>query len=144
MHVQIIRRWFTTVSTIGELFCGDFSGFTLEDRVRAPGVKVPGETCIPAGSYRFWIFDSPHFGRKVLRLLDVPMFEDIEMHPGNTSTDTRGCILPGLGRGENYVTSSRLALDAVIARVQPATGDQWIVIIDQPDDVEAYQRLLAA
>ncbi len=49
----------------------------------------------------------------MLHILDVPDFEFILIHVGNTDEDTAGCLLVGLNAavddGELRVTSSKLA-----------------------------------
>jgi hypothetical protein len=61
-------------------------------------VKVKGQTRIPAGRYRLTLEDSPKFtpkyGHKLLTVCDVPGFEGIRVHRGNSPSDTMGCILP--------------------------------------------------
>ena len=53
MELKISRKEFTDQSTIGDLFIDDtYFCHTLEDMVREPGVKVPGETAIPEGRHR--------------------------------------------------------------------------------------------
>jgi hypothetical protein len=44
MKMELRRTIFTSNSTIGELLLNDkFECFTLEDCVRPPGVKIPGD-----------------------------------------------------------------------------------------------------
>lgn len=82
------------IATLGILFVeSEFECYTLEDPMR--DVKIKGETAIPLGEYRVTLYDSPKFGRTVLLLHDVPGFDLIEMHPGNDTDDTDGCVLVG-------------------------------------------------
>ena len=97
MKLTLARRIFTTQSTIGELAVdGNFECFTLEDPVRPK--KIRSVTAIPAGTYTVAITFSPRFGTELPLLLDVPEFEGIRIHPGNTATDTEGCLLVGKSR----------------------------------------------
>lgn len=96
MNLNLFRALPREYETIGDLFVEDmWFCYTLEDRLRPPGQKVPGETAIPDGTYRWIISMSPRFKRRLPLLLDVPNFEGIRIHPGNTHKDTEGCILVG-------------------------------------------------
>lgn len=115
MQITVTRKWFTGNDTTGELTIdgSDFHCFTLEDTVRDPGVKVAGETAIPAGTYDVVVDLSNRFKRFMPHVLGVPGFDGIRIHSGNTNEDTEGCILLGTERGtmdgENAVLNSRVA-----------------------------------
>lgn len=129
LHREPSQPWGTPgkLSIDGEPEC-----VTLEDIVR-PGKKILHETAIPAGRFRVVINHSPRFGKILPMLLEVPDFVGVRLHAGNTSQDTSGCILVGLGRSAQGVTRSREAMD----RLQPqiaavlARGEQvWIEVVD--------------
>lgn len=104
----------------GEQFC-----YTLEDRVRPEGEKVYGETAIPVGRYAIAMTYSPHFKMVLPLLKDVPGFEGIRIHAGNTEADTEGCILVGYNLAGDYISSSRLALAGLIDKLRLPT---WITV----------------
>jgi hypothetical protein len=125
--LSLQRKRLTTTSTIGELYIGDETGpfcYTLEDAVREqPGVpvpewKIPGKTAIPSGSYDLVIDMSARFKRLMPHLLDVPGFEGIRIHPGNTESDTEGCILVGKTRMPDRILHSKDAFDDLFRRLQ--------------------------
>lgn len=104
MRLTLDRRWKKADYTIGILSVnGDRFCEVLEPPVRDR--KIPGCTAIPAGTYRIDMGRvSPKFGMRawacryggiVPRLMDVPNFEGVLIHPGNTAADTEGCLLPG-------------------------------------------------
>lgn len=119
--------------TIGELYVnGRFEAFTCEDTVRPDGVKVYGQTAIPYGNYKVVITMSNRFKRLLPILLDVPNFSGIRIHPGNTSEDTEGCILPGAERLMKGVGKSRIAFDLLFAKLQAAEARGDAITIDIP------------
>lgn len=134
MNIEVIRAMCTADSTIGKMYInGIDTCYTLEDQVRPDGVKVYGETAIPAGRYRVAITHSNRFQCPMPLLLDVPNFEGIRIHPGNTAADTHGCILVGLSQGGNSIGASRLAYDTVYQQIRYAINDGeevWIEVKD--------------
>ena len=95
--------------------------YTLEDTVRPAGVKIPGKTAIPYGTYEIVISQSPHFnGEWMPRLLEVPMFEGILIHPGNSTGDTEGCILVGRLTDGYRLARSREAYSALFMKLAHA------------------------
>jgi hypothetical protein len=115
--LRLVRRWFTEISTIGELYVDDEREcFTLEDRVRK-GPKVPGKTAIPEGTYAVIITHSVRFKRDLPLLLEVPGFTGIRIHPGNTAENTEGCILVGKTRGTDWIGQSRAAFNPLFAKI---------------------------
>ncbi len=107
MNLTLKRRFLGETYTIGSLFInGEYFSDTLEDRVRPKGVKVKNETAIPYGTYDVIVNMSPKFRRELPRLLNVPGFDGILIHRGNTIKDTSGCILPGENRIKGQVVNS--------------------------------------
>lgn len=75
---------------------------------------------------------SPKFCRKLPRLLNVPGFEGILIHRGNTPEDTAGCILVGENRERGKVINStryEVQLTGILGRVQEKGGKITIEII---------------
>ena len=127
MQLQLIRELFTDNSTIGELSVdGAFECFTLEDKVRP--VKIKGETAIPAGTYEVAITFSNKFQKLLPLLMDVPNFDGIRIHTGNTPKDTLGCILVGQGKGVDSISSSRLAFAPLFEKIQSVVRTEKVFI----------------
>ena len=105
MKLQVIRTQLGRDATNGLLFIdGLFECYTLEDQYQA--VKVMHETCIPEGTYDIKFrtvggfhtrykerYGAEHYG--MLWLQDVPGFEYILIHTGNTDEHTSGCLIVG-------------------------------------------------
>ncbi|PYN93299.1 MAG: hypothetical protein DMD91_30365 [Candidatus Rokuibacteriota bacterium] len=150
MNLRLERKWLTKESTEGELAIdGARECFTLEDVVRPAGVKIPGETAIPPGRYQviltlseraklgtLW---SPRADHMLPLLLNVPGFDGIRIHAGNRASDTEGCIIVGHERAENLVSGSRVALVALMAKLEVglAEGPVHITVVDAPAGVLA-------
>lgn len=134
--LELVRRWFTEVSTIGEMYIGaERECFILEDVYRGddPAMKVKGRTAIPCGRYRVRKTWSPRFRRMVYEVEDVPGYSGIRIHAGNDADDTEGCLLTGQIRQHDRVEHSVLALQALEAKLDKAQGDIWLTVkIDDP------------
>jgi hypothetical protein len=119
MLITIKRLYKTDNSTIGELLIdGVWECFTLEDTERP--VKIKGETAIQKGTYKVIINQSNRFKRLLPLLIDVPNFEGVRIHSGNSNHDTEGCILVGQTRNKNYIGQSRKAFDKLFKKMQTA------------------------
>ena len=124
MKYEVLRVSSGKDSTSGLLFEIDnnkrtFLAYTLEDEQR--DVKVWGETRIPAGTYKLKLrkeggfhnrysskYGSP-FHKGMIWVQDVPGFEYILWHTGNTDEHTAGCLIMG-----NTQTNNRIAKDGFI------------------------------
>lgn len=131
MRLKIKRKWFTDRSSIGQ-FCIDTTihSFSLEDVARAYGVKIPGKTAIPPGEYKVIIDFSQRFMRPMPHVLDVPMFEGVRIHPGNTDVDVEGCIAIGYSKGQDVIWDSRKAFDEFFAKLESAIANGETVILE--------------
>ncbi len=127
MELQVKRTDFSDDSTIGELSVnGQFECYTLEDKVRP--VKIAGKTAIPPGRYEVIINFSQRFGYPLPLLLNVPDFEGVRIHPGNTPANTEGCILVGETKSENFIGQSRIAFDQLFEKLKAAAATEKIFI----------------
>lgn len=104
------KRTIGVLSIDDDPFC-----WTLEDAVR--NSKIYGETAIPDGRYQI----VPHEwkGGVVPKLLNVPFFDGILIHPGNTELDVRGCIALGYKATFKEVEGSRSAFRDLMEKVYP-------------------------
>lgn len=120
------------VCTIGRMFVdGDNYCFTLEDVVRPDGVKIFGETAIPEGTYKVIVNYSNRFQKLMPLLVDVPNFQGVRIHPGNTAADTHGCILVGANKTDTTITNSRKVFDPLFDKIKTAfdAGEEiWLTI----------------
>lgn len=122
--------------TIGRLYIDDnpkpFCD-TLEDTERGleqampldmiKRIKVKGETAIPTGTYELSMRHiSPKYSRKkafaftggvMPRLLNVPGYEGVLIHSGNTAADSEGCILVGENKAVGKVLNSMATFKAL-------------------------------
>lgn len=122
MDIKLRRFEFGTNYTIGKLYVDDvYFCFTLEDKVRPDGEKIDGQTAIPYGTYTVTIDMSTRFGRLMPHVLNVPGFDGIRIHTGNTDADTEGCILLGTTwAGKDFVGNSKFAFDPFFEKLKAA------------------------
>ena len=144
MNLLLQRTVLVDGFTPGELkIDGEHFGWTLEDTVReemaADGsyywrrrMKLAGQTAIPSGRYEVVLSHSARFGRLLPLLLNVPDFDAIRMHGGNTAADTEGCILNGRDRdlAAGRVWNCAPVIDRLVALIGDAThtGKVWIEV----------------
>jgi hypothetical protein len=130
MFLSILRTDFTEVSSIGDFSInGERFCFSLEDKYRSDGIKVYGKTAIPCGTYNVTIDYSNRFKRLMPHILDVPGFEGIRIHKGNTAEDTEGCILLGRIKDEDWVGESKAVFDAFFEQLKVAVDNHEKVTI---------------
>jgi hypothetical protein len=136
MKLTLDRKNLFPDFTRGELYAdGVFQCFVCEDIVRGEGeAKVYGKTAIPAGTYDVVVTFSNRFKRQLPQLVDVPGFEGIRIHPGNTAEDTDGCLLPGTVRTSTGVGHSNDAFVELFARITKAKwgGERITITITNP------------
>lgn len=91
-------------------------------------LKVRTRTAIPSGRYEIVISFSQRFQKMLPLLLNVPAFEGIRIHPGNTDADTEGCLLPGKNKAPDMVTNSRVAFKTLFEKIQVAMQREKLFI----------------
>ena len=148
MKLEVLRFSSQKDSTNGILFDvtegREFLCYTLEDEYRDK--KIKGETRIPAGTYKITLrtvggfhgryekkYGEMHKG--MLWVRDVPNFEYILIHTGNTDEHTAGCLLVGDTQQQNITKSKSGFIGASVdayKRIYPSIASA----IERGDDVE--------
>ena len=145
MNLELKRIFKGKDYTIGRLFIdGKYFCDTLEDPVRQLDSikdKIYSKTAIPTGKYKVSMsVVSPKYsirksynwcGGRLPRLLDVPFFEGILIHSGNTPDHTAGCILVGENKIKGQVINSMNTLKNLWVKLNVAdeVGEEiWIDI----------------
>lgn len=117
--------------TLGKLSVDDnFFCFTVEDSVRDK--KIFGKTAIPFGTYDIVLTFSNRFQKVLPLLVNVPNFDGVRIHSGNTAEDTEGCLIVGLERTDKGVAKSRAAMEELMPKIKAAkeNGNHvWIEIV---------------
>ena len=135
--------------TIGKLYIdGVYFCDTIEDRDRGmrqdaayaanKRLKVQHETAIPTGRYQVTLgVQSQRFKDKkayafckgyLPRLLNVPCFDGVLIHIGNTAKDSSGCILVGENKIKGQVINSTQTFTRLYSRLREAEGLIFIKI----------------
>ena len=131
MHIIVNRIVSDRNATLSEVYIdGVRECRGLEDEYRQH--KVAGETRIPAGIYKLGIRNVggfhnrykakfPNFHKGMLEVKDVPGFDYILIHIGNTEHDTAGCLLVGstsvISDGTPTINSSTVAYEELYEKV---------------------------
>lgn len=122
--------------TIGKLYIdGKYFADTIEDKDRGlkqtmpleeiTSIKVKNETAIPTGTYsvnmnivspkfkdRTWA--KPYNG-KIPRLINVPGFDGVLIHPGTDQNSTSGCIIVGQNKVVGRVINSQVTFKRLMS-----------------------------
>ena len=149
MELELKRIARRDTYTIGRLYIdGEYFCDTCEDRDRGlrqdlpvsvnQARKVRGQTAIPTGRYRVTLgVKSPKYSKKkqyaacngyVPRLINVPAFDGILIHIGNTAADSEGCILVGRNKKVGMVLESTNTFWQLYSRLQEAKDAIYITI----------------
>lgn len=131
MKLVVKRTYRGPNYTIGHLYVNDkYFCDTMEDvdrgltqsmsKIEIAKIKVKGQTCIPYGTYiitmnvvsakysNFTKYPYAAFVKgKMPRLLNVPGFDGILIHPGSTQLDTDGCLVVGENKVKGKVINSQ-------------------------------------
>ena len=141
MLITIDRAWKKDGYTISRLYVnGELFGCnTLEDTDRGlrqdmqleeiKKKKVYGQTAIPRGSYECVYTYSNRFKKMLPLLKDVPGFDGIRIHSGNSAKDTLGCILVGLNLKKGMVLNSIEWTNKLVSKMKEAWNRKERVII---------------
>lgn len=131
MLIEVKRLYKKADYTIGKMYIdGEYFCDTLEDTDRglAQGMalstlkemKEYGKTAIPTGEYIVTITYSNRFKKMMPLINDVPAFDGVRIHSGNTHKDTEGCILLGENKAVGKVLNSRKTMDEFLRILKPA------------------------
>lgn len=143
MEILVKRIAKKSKYTIGKMYIdGQYICDTLEDADRGlnqnmslkeiNNKKVYGETAIPTGTYKVDMNTvSPKFksrtwakpyGGKLPRLVSVPGYDGVLIHPGNKAEDTLGCILVGENKAIGQVLNSQTTFKRVMSILTEGTN----------------------
>ena len=141
-NLEVLRYSSGVDSTLGLLFINDANGreflsYTLEDEFREE--KVSAETRIPEGTYDIKLRTeggfhnrySTKFGtpwhKGMLHVQDVPGFEYILIHTGNTDEHTMGCLLVADSSTQNITKDGFVGASvSAYKRIYPSLAE-WLV-----------------
>ena len=130
IELLLIRDTFSENSILGELFV---NGERMCDTLELPWKdNQKSISCIPAGKYPVRLRPARQSAtRDYLHLLvqDVKDRSYILFHRGNTAKDTRGCILVGQSRQQDFVGNSTLAMDLLMKHIIHLGGENINLII---------------
>ena len=138
MKLTLKRIALRPTYTIGTLYIDDvYFCDTIEDTVRDLNKngkfdngekKVHSKTAIPYGTYEIkWTY-SPRFKKYTPQLMNVPSFEGIRIHAGNTSADTEGCLILGKNKQVGKVLNSRATINKFYPIIKNACSNGKVTI----------------
>ena len=130
INLLLIRDTFSENSVIGELF---LNGERMCDTLENPWLDNKRNiSCIPEGEYPVRLrLARESASRDYLHLLvqEVPNRDWVLVHRGNFPSQTKGCVLVGLGTQQDVVNNSRLAMDLLMKEIINLGGTNINLII---------------
>ena len=138
MELLLERKWLKDKYTIGNLYVnGVFFCNVLEDKIvdinkngtfDCGEFKISGHTAIPYGKYDVKVTYSPKFKKELPLLLNVPHFEGIRIHAGNTPEDSSGCLLLGENKQKGKVLNSKTYVTKLTQLLKETERKEKIII----------------
>ena len=140
MELKLERIARKSTYTIGKMYInGEYFCDTIEDvdrglkqtddLKRISDIKVKGQTAIPTGEYLITKTFSTRFKRNMYLLNNVPGFEGIRIHSGNTEKDTEGCLILGKNKAVGKVLESRDTVNAFEKILDKVLSKEQICIV---------------
>lgn len=153
MKLLVKRTYRGPKYTIGHLYInGEFFCDTIEDVDRGleqgmslyeiGKIKIKGQTCIPYGTYTITLnvvsAKYSNYTRypwalyakgKIPRLLNVPGFDGILIHPGTTQLDTDGCLIVGENKAKGKVLNSQATWKKLYTLLEKAANKKEKITI---------------
>ena len=99
-----------------------------------------GVTAIPRGTYKVTMdvvspkyynmtYYRQNYDGRMPRLLNVPGFEGVLIHPGNTEKDSAGCIIVGENKVKGKVINSKATFDKLYKELMKDKDNIYITIL---------------
>lgn len=150
IYLKLTRKYKGPNYTIGSLYINNkYFCDTLEDVDRGldykmtlseiKSKKIQDQTAIPTGVFKVSLHEislrfknrpwAIKYDGKIPRLIDVPGFDGVLIHPGNTSSDTSGCILVGQNKIKGKVVNSVSTFDKLMNELLK-DNDNIVLTID--------------
>lgn len=150
IYLRLTRKYKGSNYTIGSLYIDNkYFCDTLEDVDRGldykmtlseiKSKKIQDQTAIPTGVFKVSLHEislrfknrpwAIKYDGKIPRLIDVPGFDGVLIHPGNTSSDTSGCILVGQNKIKGKVVNSVSTFDKLMNELLK-DNDNIVLTID--------------
>lgn len=148
---KLVRDTYFEDTTLGKLYDpeGNYICETLEDIVRAWGIKHGGTTAIPTTSggapYRMTVSMSQRFKRRMVMIFTQNneyelkrngiSFKGIRIHGGNRSKDTWGCVLVAARRIDNKtIQGTQEAKVTSLVEDYMKKGPVFLEVINKPQN----------
>lgn len=149
MRLILKREQFTDSYTIGKLYIDNvYFCDVIEDCDRGldPSMpieeimhkKIAGQTAIPKGEYKITLdivsskFKDRTWAKfcngKLPRLLNVPGYEGVLIHVGNTAEDSLGCLLVGQNTSPGKVSNSTVIFKSLYEKLAKDKDNLTILI----------------